>query len=256
MARAWGPQNWWPAESPLEVVVGAYLTQNTAWTNVEKAIANLRMADALSLPALRQIPVSELEQLIRPSGYFRQKAARIKTFISFLDATYGGSLEQMFAAPTEALREQLLRLNGVGKETADSILLYGGGHAIFPVDAYTRRIFHRHAVGEYFTAYDEVRSIAEAALDAEPGCGTLPAELRPRHAPSSMSRAQRTARAQHLNELHALLVRVGNQYCRKVPKCEECPLKTYLPIGGPVRLPQVRKAKAAVTEKTTSKLKR
>src|SRR5271165_431087 len=121
--RAWGPQNWWPARSRFEVIVGAYLTQNTAWTNVEKALGNLRSAKLLSVKGLRRVPLGELEKLIRPSGYFRQKAARLKTFIRFLDQRYGGSLRRMFSRPTAELREELLQLNGVGPETADSILL-------------------------------------------------------------------------------------------------------------------------------------
>ncbi|HWF02156.1 MAG TPA: hypothetical protein VHA06_00635, partial [Candidatus Angelobacter sp.] len=127
----YGPQNWWPGESQFEVIVGAYLTQNTNWSNVEKAIANLQQAGMLSLNAVRQIPLEELEQLVRPSGYFRQKARNLKTFISFLDEHYSGSLSCMFTEPTEKLRGELLILNGVGPETADSILLYAGNHAVF-----------------------------------------------------------------------------------------------------------------------------
>src|SRR5947209_5424311 len=122
--RAWGTQHWWPAETQFEVIVGAYLTQNTAWINVERALANLRDAGALSVNALRRIRTTKLERLIRPSGYFRQKAHRLKTFIKFLDRRYTGSLQEMFSQPTQQLREELLSLNGVGPETADSILLY------------------------------------------------------------------------------------------------------------------------------------
>jgi len=126
--RTWGPQHWWPAHSRFEVIVGAYLTQNTAWTNVERALAQLRSAGVLSLDGTRRTPLPELEQLIRSAGYFRQKAQRLKTFVDFLDRTYGGSLDRMFAEPTEILREKLLSLSGVGPETADSILLYAGNH--------------------------------------------------------------------------------------------------------------------------------
>src|SRR4051794_35165533 len=137
--HSWGPQHWWPAESQFEVIVGAYLTQNTSWTNVERAMTNLRAADALSVSAIREMPLARLEELVRPSGYFRQKAERLKRFVAFLDERYAGSLGRMFAEPTAKVREELLALNGVGPETADSILLYAGGHEVFVVDAYTRR---------------------------------------------------------------------------------------------------------------------
>jgi endonuclease-3 related protein len=227
----WGPQNWWPAESRLEVVVGAYLTQNTNWNNVEKALANLRREHVLSVKALREIPQKRLATLIRPSGYFRQKAKKLKTFIRFLDRHYGGSLARMFAQPTEKLRNELLALNGVGPETADSILLYGGNHPIFVVDAYTRRILERHGVIGPKARYDEIRLPLEAALT-----GATPEQLdlgehghEPRHPASRMSRTERTDLTQHYNELHALIVRAGNQHCRSTPKCEECPLREFLP---------------------------
>ncbi len=162
--QAWGPQNWWPARSRFEVIVGAYLTQNTAWTNVEKALANLRSARLLSVKELRRVPLAELEGLIRPSGYFRQKAARLKTFIRFLDQRYGGSLRRMFSRPTAELREELLQLNGVGPETADSILLYAGNHPVFVVDAYTRRILERHGMVADEAGYEEIREMFEQAL--------------------------------------------------------------------------------------------
>src|SRR5579862_8776686 len=138
--RNLGPQHWWPAETQFEVIAGAILTQNTSWTNVERALAKLREANVLNIEGIRALPLEELEQLIRSSGYFRQKADRLKRFVGFLDERYGGSLARMFAAPTALLRSELLALKGVGPETADSILLYGGGHQIFVVDAYTRRI--------------------------------------------------------------------------------------------------------------------
>ena len=132
----------------FEVIVGAILTQNTSWTNVERALASLRAAGKLSVAGIRQVPLPKLEQLIRSSGYFRQKAQRLKNFVAFLDARYDGSLQRMFATPTEQLRDELLALNGIGPETADSILLYAGNHSIFVVDAYTRRILERHECGE------------------------------------------------------------------------------------------------------------
>jgi len=242
----WGPQNWWPAESLLEVIVGAYLTQNTNWGNVEKAIANLKQAKALSIKTLREILVGRLEKLIRPSGYFRQKARKLKTFIKYLDKNYGGSLVRMFAQPTEKLRAELLALNGVGPETADSILLYAGNHHVFVVDAYTRRVFERHGLITAKTKYEEIRMMVEEAVSgAAPGlpaiveqgiAGANPQPLAvhpqgkdPRHPVSSMSSTARSELAQHYNELHALIVRVGNHYCRKTAKCEECPLKEFLP---------------------------
>lgn len=226
----WGPQNWWPAQSRLEVIVGAYLTQNTNWSNVEKAIANLRRARALNIAGLRKVPTAKLEQLVRPSGYFRQKAQKLKTFISFLDANYSGSLNRMFAQPTEKLRPELLSLNGVGPETADSILLYAGNHPVFVVDAYTRRIFERHGIITAKTRYDDIRLLLETALTS-----AAPEQLTidqpgsdPRHPVSHMSRSSRTELAQHYNELHALIVRAGNLYCRSTPKCEGCPLEKFL----------------------------
>ena len=162
--RAWGPQQWWPAESRFEVIAGAYLTQNTAWSNVELALANLRKAKLLNIEGIRKVSLRRLERLIRPSGYFRQKAARLKTFIAFLDEQYGGSLDSLFAQPTGKLREQLLRLHGVGPETADSILLYAGNHPVFVVDAYTRRILERHGILSAKTEYEEIRELFQQAL--------------------------------------------------------------------------------------------
>lgn len=228
----WGPQNWWPAQSPLEMVLGAYLTQNTNWSNVERAMANLRLASLLNVKGIREVSLARLQQLIRPSGYFRQKAKKIKTFIRFLDSDYAGSLDRMFREPTEKLRDELLDLNGVGPETADSILLYGGNHPVFVVDAYTRRIFERHGVTNAKTKYEEIRVLIEDAVKAADRIALTfeAAGNDPRHPVSLMSRGgSRSDLAQHYNELHALIVRVGNQYCRSTPKCEECPLKDFLP---------------------------
>lgn len=230
LLRRYGPQNWWPAQSSFEVIVGAYLTQNTNWTNVEKAIANLRSARALNLPALRKLPLSKLESLIRSSGYYRQKALKLKTFIRYLDKNYSGSLDRMFSQPTEQLREELLALHGVGPETADSILLYGGGHPVFVVDAYTRRILERHALITPKTSYEDIRRLIEEAVQSTEPESLLKSErgADPRHPQSRMSRAARTDLAQHYNELHALIVRTGNQYCRSTPNCEGCPLRDFL----------------------------
>lgn len=226
----YGPQNWWPAQSRFEVIVGAYLTQNTNWSNVEKALANLRRSRALSLKAMREMPLSRLEKLARPSGFFRQKARKLKAFIAFLDQKYSGSLTRMFAQPTEKLRAELLALNGVGPETADSILLYAGNHPVFVVDAYTRRVLERHGVITDKAGYEAIRALVEAAVSGAQAQELAVADLGadPRHAVSPMSRARRSELAQHYNELHALIVRVGNHYCRSTAKCEGCPLQDYL----------------------------
>ncbi len=162
LLAAWGPQHWWPARTPFEVIVGAFLTQNTAWTNVELALANLRAENLLSIEGIRHVPVPELERLIRPSGYFRQKAQRLKALVAFLDSRYAGSLDNLFAQPTNRLREELLALNGIGPETADSILLYAGNHPVFVVDAYTRRILERHEILPQKTDYEEIRRTVRA----------------------------------------------------------------------------------------------
>jgi endonuclease-3 related protein len=226
----YGPQNWWPARSRFEVIVGAYLTQNTNWSNVEKALYNLRRARCLSVSALRELPIDKLEQLVRPSGYFRQKARNLKTFIAFLDRQYSGSLTRMFAAPSAKIRAELLELNGVGPETADSILLYAGNHPVFVVDAYTRRVLLRHRIIHEKTGYEEIRAMIEHAISSSEAesLSVTNAISDPRHPVSRMSSSVRSKVAQHYNELHALLVRVGNHYCRTKPICEGCPLQSFL----------------------------
>jgi endonuclease III related protein len=238
--RAWGAQHWWPAETRIEVIVGAYLTQNTAWTNVELALANLRRANLLSIEGIRDVGLARLERLIRPSGYFRQKARRLKTFVTFLDKTYGGSLDQLFAQPTDKLREELFALNGVGPETADSILLYAGNHPVFVVDTYTRRILDRHRILPEKTDYEDIRKLFQDALGpAVRDQEQMPPSVKPRleaglhgaaHSPSAMSTAKRTALMQVYNEMHGLIVGVGKNYCGKSqPKCDGCPLQRFLP---------------------------
>lgn len=230
LLRRYGPQNWWPAQSRFEVIVGAYLTQNTNWSNVERAMANLRGARALSVKGIRELPLARLQKLVRPSGYFRQKAIKLKTFIRFLDENYSGSLDRMFAQPTDKLRAELLALNGIGPETADSILLYAGNHPVFVVDAYTRRILERHRLITAKTKYEEIRALIEQAVTAaDPQSLVTTNGSDPRHPVSRMSRMSRSELAQHYNELHALIVRVGTQYCRKTAKCDECPLREFLP---------------------------
>jgi len=167
LSRAWGPQHWWPAESPFEVIVSAILTQNTSWTNVERALANLRAAAVLSEEGIRELPIEKVEKLVRPSEYFCQKAKRLKDFVAFLDQKFGGALDAMLSIPTHQLREQLLGLNGIGPETADSMLLYAGHHSIFVVDAYTRRVLERHDAVAANAKYDEVRTLVEHALQGE-----------------------------------------------------------------------------------------
>jgi endonuclease-3 related protein len=228
----WGPQHWWPAQSRFEVIVGAYLTQNTSWSNVETAMRKLRTARVLSVAGIRDVPLTQLEQLVRSSGYFRQKAGRLKAFISFLDENYAGSLTRMFSQPTELLRAQLLSLNGVGPETADSILLYAGQRSVFVVDAYTRRLASRHQIAPENATYEELRTLFERALATV----TLPQRsfnLRSggaSHPPSRMSMAKRSMPAQVFNEMHGYIVGVGKAYCRKSqPDCEHCPLKCFLP---------------------------
>lgn len=202
---ALGPQHWWPGEAPFEVILGAILTQNTSWKNVEQAISNLREADLLSVEGIRKANLRRLERLVRPSGYFRQKARKLKAFCSFLKTEYGGSLERMFATPTNVLREQLLGVFGIGPETADSILLYAGGHGIFVVDAYTKRMLQRHGWTSENPKYGDVQWIFERQF---PGNAKL------------------------FNEFHALIVQAGKRWCAASnPKCDECPLGRYLEEG-------------------------
>jgi endonuclease-3 related protein len=200
-----GPQHWWPAKMPFELIIGAILTQNTSWTNVERAIANLHQAGLLTPEGIRKVGLRQLEQLIRPSGYFHQKARKLKAFCEFLSKEYRGSLRKMFETPTILLRERLLGVFGIGPETADSILVYGGGHPVFVVDAYTKRILTRHGWAGEKSNYDEMRWMFE------------------RQFPGNVKR---------FNEFHALIVNTGKNYCRtQKPLCEECPLGRYLEEG-------------------------
>jgi endonuclease-3 related protein len=203
MFAAHGPQRWWPGRTRFEIIVGAILTQNTSWNNVVRAIQNLRAARMLSPLAIRRSRSSQLAQLLRPSGYFRQKTKTLKWFVKFLYASYGGSLARLFATPTATLRAQLLALRGIGPETADSILLYAGKHPVFVVDAYTRRILERHGLAHPKLAYGEIREMLESVLPND---------------------------HQLFNEFHALIVHVGKNYCRpNNPRCSECSLARFLP---------------------------
>lgn len=206
---AFGPQRWWPGDSPFEVIVGAVLVQNTNWQNVRRAIDNLRRADLLDPHALHDVPPPQLEGLIRPAGYFRLKARRLRSVLEFLVGRYDGSIERMFAGDLSALRAELLAVHGVGPETADSILLYAGGLPAFVVDAYTHRVFARHGWIDFHADYHAVQDHFQ---------GGLPEDV------------------DLYNEYHALLVHLGKHYCRKTsPKCHQCPLAEWLPDGGPLQ---------------------
>ncbi len=205
---------------------------------MERALGSLRAARILSIHGIRRTPLPQLERFILSAGYFRQKARRIKIFVSFLDERYAGSLTRMFAQPTATLREELLSLEGVGPETADSILLYAGNHPVFVVDAYTRRILDRHRLADPQASYEEIRELFERALGPvaetllKPGSGPVLGEgpSGSSHAPSRMSIAQRDASAQVFNEMHGLIVGVGKHFCKKSqPACERCPLQKFLP---------------------------
>jgi endonuclease-3 related protein len=208
LVEAYGPQQWWPAKTPFEVVIGAYLTQNTAWTSVERSIANLAARDLLRVEAIRALPEAELRELIRPSGYMVRKAAAIKSFVAFLDREYRGSLERLAAEDPMVARERLLELPGVGPETADAILLYALGHPAIVVDEYLRRVVTRHDLLNDKAKYAEIQALGEAAFAGEPYA----------------------ERAAHCNEFHAVIVELGKRHCRRVPKCEECPLQWDLKL--------------------------
>jgi len=240
LRRHFGPQRWWPADTPFEVCVGAILTQNTAWANVEKAIARLRRARVLSPDRLRAVPHRRLAALIRPAGYFNVKARRLRSFLDFLHAEFRGDLPRLFRLPTPLAREKLLAVNGIGPETADSILLYAGGHASFVVDAYTRRILIRHGWVRPTAGYDEIQALFEQSLGGDlkpdirhPNC---PVAFPTGHLPSGMSRrsARHAPRTRLFNEYHALIVAAGKHCClAREPRCETCPLHELLPRGGP-----------------------
>ncbi len=239
LQQAWGRQHWWPASTRFEVIVGAYLTQNTSWNNVEIALRSLRAAGRLSVKGIRGVLLPELETLVCSSGFFRQKASRLKLFVQFLDEKYGGSLSRMFSEPTEKLRNELLGLLGVGPETADSILLYAGQHPIFVVDAYTRRILERHGIVNAGASYEEIRNLMERALfplsmeSTAESLGELkthPALHAAAHPPSRISTSKRSSLAQIFNDTHGFIVSTGKQFCRRTtPLCDNCPLCKFLP---------------------------
>jgi len=207
-SRLWmsfGPQYWWPADTPFEIIIGAILTQSTSWHNVSRAIHNLKQAGVLSPPALAAVPDAELAELIRPSGYYRSKARKVRAFLELLADDYAGDLERLLALDTQHLRHVLLRTHGIGPETADAIILYAAGRPLFVIDAYTRRIFCRLGVCPAFGRYDDLQALFMDNLPAD---------------------------AAMFNEYHALLVRLGKSACTKsAPRCPLCPLFRICPIG-------------------------
>ncbi len=201
---AYGPQRWWPGETPFEVIVGAILTQSAAWANVERAIANLKAADALSPEGLARLSEGELARLVYPAGYFNAKARKLKAFVEMVRSSFGGELERLLSAPQGELRGQLLATHGIGPETADSILLYAAEQPVFVIDAYARRLFTRLGVEPPEGTYDGWQALFTANLDAD---------------------------AALFNEYHALIVRHGKEVCRREPRCRGCPLLEVCPTG-------------------------
>lgn len=201
LITAFGPQGWWPGETPFEIALGAILTQNTAWTNVARVIADLKAEGLLHPRALQELPQAELARRLRPVGYYNLKAARVHNFLAVFARFFDGALHQLDAWDTEVLRRRLLEVKGIGPETADSILLYAFQRPTFVVDAYTFRILGRHALVWDPCSYEELRQFF---LD---------------HLPRDLSLFQ---------EFHALLVRLGKDYCRPTPRCQGCPLESWL----------------------------
>jgi len=196
----YGPQHWWPGDTPFEITVGAILTQNTNWVNVEKAIDNLKVHRVLNARALYELPLEKLAALLRPSGYYNIKAKRVRAFLDFIFGKYGGSVGRMKKEETRILRKDFLAINGIGQETADSILLYALEKPVFVIDAYTKRVLSRHNIIDVNARYEQYQNLFHHELDEDV----------------------------HLfNEYHALLVRVGKDYCRPKPRCEGCPLSVH-----------------------------
>jgi len=204
MAR-YGPQFWWPAEEPFEIIVGAILTQSAAWGNVEKAIANLKSAQVLSPEALRQLSLSEVARLIHPCGYYNAKALKLKSFAHWLGEYYDDNLGELFAHDIGHLRQQLLSVHGIGQETADSIILYAANKPIFVIDAYTRRIISRVGLAPAGNSYSAYQSLFMDNLSTD---------------------------AKLFNEYHALLVRLGKNVCRRQPLCPQCCLNNLCQFYG------------------------
>jgi endonuclease-3 related protein len=195
---AFGPQHWWPGETPFEITVGAVLTQNTSWANVKKAIANLKAAGCLDANKLREMDAGQIETLIRPAGYFRVKAKRLRNFIDWLCTEYGGDMHNLETVSTARLREELLSISGIGPETADSILLYALNRPVFVVDTYTARVMVRHGlIDAEDLDYHQLQDLFMSNLEPDVAL---------------------------FNEFHALLVHAGKDYCKPTPRCRPCPL--------------------------------
>lgn len=197
LLSAFGRQHWWPGDGPFEVMIGAILTQNTNWGNVERAIKNLKRAKALTPAAIHEMSHERLAELIRPAGYFNVKAKRLKAFIEFFINRYSGRVSRMRKVDTETLRRELLGVNGIGPETADSILLYALERPVFVIDAYTKRVLSRHGIMDGSESYERFQELFHTALSCD---------------------------VQLFNEYHALLVRLGKDFCKPRPRCEGCPL--------------------------------
>jgi len=215
LLNAYGPQEWWPAKTPFEVVLGAYLTQNTAWKAVELSLANLNKAGASTVEGLRALPLAEIQELIRPSGFHSRKASALKAFVAMLDDEFSGSLQVLAKTPTAELRARLLRLPGVGPETADAILLYALKHPVPVADEYLRRIAERHrlidpAPGRNRQGYESLVQLTRQAFKSDPQDNLT----------------------HLLNEFHALTVAVGKAHCRRNPRCADCPLRSDLLVAG------------------------
>ncbi len=200
MFAHYGPRHWWPGETPFEVMVGAILTQNAAWRNVEKAIANLKAENLLDPKKLYALPPARLALLIQPAGFFRLKTKRLRNFLKYFLDRYEGDVDQMKQVSTEQLRTELLEVSGIGPETADSILLYALEKQTFVIDAYTKRILNRHYLCTEEAGYEELQEMFTDNLKAD-----VPL----------------------YNEYHALLVNIGKDFCRPKPRCEQCPLNNY-----------------------------
>ena len=198
--KEYGKQHWWPAETDLEMIIGAILTQSTSWTNVEKAIHELQQKGMLSVQGLYDVPLDTLAEMVHSSGYFNQKAKKIKAFIQHLMFHHQGKLDRLLKQPLPSLRQELQSIHGVGKETADSIILYASRQPVFVIDAYTRRIFNRLGCNTEDAGYDELQEMFHHALPAD-----VPL----------------------FNEYHALIVAFGKSHCRKRPDCPPCILKEY-----------------------------
>lgn len=222
MRGRFGHQHWWPArenlpppEKKLEVCIGAILTQNTNWGNVEKALRRLERAQAMSIPAIAAMTHDELAELIRPAGYFNVKARRLRSFVDLVSEGFDGDIEALLALGLDELRRRLLAVNGIGPETADSMVLYAAGRCTFVVDAYTRRICLRHGLIGPRDGYDEVKTLYESSIPRRTGL---------------------------YNDYHAQLVAVGKHHCRPKARCTGCPLESF--AHDPTRYPASPRSKS------------